>query len=85
VNWGDEDVYFERVSRKLELERIEPGPLFRICNNCHDRYDLTEEDDERRYRGLCLGCAEFYRDQDNMDALIREDEDRAEGRRLYGG
>jgi hypothetical protein len=89
MNWG---AYYRRVSAKLELERtegmrIEPRPLgnARTCNNCHDHYDLADEDDEHRYRGLCLGCAEWFRDQDNMDALIREDEDRTEGRRFYGG
>jgi hypothetical protein len=85
ANWGDEDEYFKRASRKLELERtegmrIEPGPLRPSadtprCAHCHDPYDAVDEDDEARYRGLCLACAESYRDQDRQDDLVIDHEE----------
>ena len=59
---------------------IEPGPLFKLCLHCGSRYDPTDEDEERRYRRMCIGCAEFFRNQDLDDELVIEAEDRIERR-----
>jgi hypothetical protein len=49
---------------------IEPGPLTPKCRHCGDPFDFTDEDPEPRYRNLCIGCAEWFRDQDAQDALV---------------
>lgn len=82
---------------RTEGMRWEPAPLRRdvqplwrtwtplTCTHCHASYDLADEQEEPRYQGLCIGCAEDAMSTDAADLLIREDEDRAEGRRFYGG
>lgn len=74
ANWGDHD--------PIDLRGLKVSPL---CRHCHQPYLDIEADENPRYAGLCIGCAEAARDMDNIDLLIREDEDKTENRRFYNG
>jgi hypothetical protein len=45
------------------------------CRHCGDPFDFTDEDPEPRYRNLCIGCAEWFKDLDRQDALVIAHED----------
>ena len=54
---------------------IEPAGRLWICNHCQQPYPWLDEDENPRYQGLCIGCAEAARDMDVADALIISHED----------
>lgn len=85
TNWGDDDMWFN-LARLAETDGlpIEPAPLnlpgvrvSPVCRHCHDPYDSVDEDTNPRYAGLCIGCAEWFRDLDQQDDVAMAHEDPA--------
>jgi hypothetical protein len=46
-----------------------------ICRHCGDAFLDIDEDSDGRYRGLCPPCAEWYRDQDELEAEVMAHEE----------
>jgi len=68
--------------RETDGMSIEPKPLnltglkvSPLCRHCKDPFLAIDEDSDGRYRGLCPPCAEWYRDQDELDAEVMAHEE----------
>lgn len=73
--WGD-DMWTQLAELEAtEGMSIEPSALRRYCMHCHDPYSAIDEDSNPRYSGLCIGCAEWFRDLDRQDELVIAHED----------